>query len=143
MRGPKPDRMSGGGVWFVGDSELLRRTQRPKLMAIFIAHRSPQRVFIALRVSLIVAAVLAAYSDTAPLLPQPRLVHPKVDVVHTIGQIGRKEVQQITGSGQTQKSLVGKERGALRAFSLVGRPRPVSRLAPKIATALWPSKFCF
>ena len=44
--------------------------------------------------------------------------------------------------GLTQKSLIGKERGALRAFSL-GRSRPVSRIAPKIATALWPYKFCF
>jgi hypothetical protein len=47
-----------------------------------------------------------------------------------------------THHGQTQRSLVGKERGALRAFSL-GRSRPVSRLAPKIAAALWPCKFGF
>jgi hypothetical protein len=76
--GPEPYGISGGGVWYVGDHLILTGSQRPKLVAVAIEWREPEKVMVGVRISVAVSMIVAAYPDTKSLFPEPTQVDARV-----------------------------------------------------------------
>ena len=79
ITGPDPHGISGGGVWRMGrPEEFGSGTNTEKLIGIGIEYRKSERVLVAVRVSLVVAFLAAAYPALAEYLPKPTRVRPNV-----------------------------------------------------------------
>jgi hypothetical protein len=76
--GPDPRGLSGGGVWYVGDYPILTGSQRPKLVAVSIEWRKSEKVVVAVRISVAISMIVAAYPDTKSQFPESTQIDPRV-----------------------------------------------------------------
>jgi len=68
---PAPAGMSGGGVWALGSAtELLKRTNQPKLAGIGIQFKRQMQVLVGIRIEVAIAALRECYPETRAHLPE-------------------------------------------------------------------------